>query len=179
MAKKPAARGKAPPPRGGAKPSNLSLNILIVLAGVVMVAFFLPTVILLGFAMLPTFVSMVVDRGPKRYGGMTVGGMNFARVSPYLLSLWTGPNDVPAALTIISDVFALLVIFGAAAIGWLLHSLTPAVMASFMSMTSQHRIAALRAKQQELIREWGPEVAQQETASEPGEGLDEAPADFG
>lgn len=166
MAAKPKPRKAAPkggrPPAGSGRPSNLSINILIVLTGVVMVAFFLPTVLLLALAMLPTFVATVVDRAPGKYGGITVGGMNFAGVAPYLMALWTGPNDIPAALMIVSDVFALLVIFGASAIGWLLYSMTPAFVGAFMGMTSSHRIAALRSKQQDLIREWGPEVAQQE-----------------
>lgn len=159
MAKKKAAPPRKQPSRG---PSNMSLNILIVLAGLVMVAFFMPTLLLLAFAMLPTFVAIVVDRGPKRYGGATVGGMNFAGVAPYLMDLWTGANDVPHALTILSDVFALVVIFGAAAFGWLLYSATPGVVGAFIGMTSTRRIAALRTRQQELLREWGPEVAQQD-----------------
>lgn len=148
--------------RQPAAPSNMSLNILIVLAGLVMVAFFMPTLLLLAFAMLPTFVAMVVDRGPKRYGGATVGGLNFAGVVPYLMDLWSGANDVPHALTIISDVFTLVVIFGAAAFGWLLYSATPGVVGAFIGMTSTRRIAALRSRQQELLRDWGPEVAQQD-----------------
>lgn len=150
-------------PRAAVKargPSNMSLNILIVVAGLVMVAFFMPTLILLGFAMMPTFVALVVDRGPKRYGGITVGGMNFAGVAPYLMELWSGPNDVPAALMILGDVFTLVVIYGAAAIGWFLYSATPAVMTAFLGATSTRRIASLRNRQQELLREWGPEVAQ-------------------
>lgn len=160
MAKKKAA----PPPRKTPSrgPSNLSLNILIVAAGLVMVAFFMPTLLLLAFAMLPTFVAIVVDRGPKRYGGVTVGGLNFAGLAPYLMDLWGGANDVPHALTILSDVFALMVIFGAASFGWLLYTATPGLVGAFIGMTSTRRIAALRTRQQELLREWGPEVAQQD-----------------
>ncbi|MGC2854433.1 hypothetical protein ACM64Y_03080 [Novispirillum sp. DQ9] len=171
------AKKKAPPPRTPSRapsrgPSNMSLNILIVLAGLVMVAFFMPTLLLVAFAMLPTFVAIVVDRGPKRYGGVTVGGLNFAGVAPYLMDLWAGANDVPHALNILGDVFALVMIFGAAAFGWLLYSATPGVVGAFIGMTSTRRIAALRARQQELLREWGPEVAQQE-----GAGLDGAAGD--
>ncbi|KJS44693.1 MAG: hypothetical protein VR70_01510 [Rhodospirillaceae bacterium BRH_c57] len=147
----------------------MSVNILIVLAGLVMVAFFMPTLLLLAFAMLPTFVAMVVDRGPKRYGGATVGGLNFAGVAPYLMDLWTGANDVPHALTIISDVFTLVVIFGAASFGWLLYSATPGVVGAYIGMTSTRRIAALRSRQQDLLRDWGPEVAQQEGQGAPND----------
>ncbi|MFA7429506.1 MAG: hypothetical protein WCZ23_05075 [Rhodospirillaceae bacterium] len=160
MAKKKATLTPARKPSSA--PSNMSLNILIVIAGLVMVAFFMPTLLLLAFAMLPSFVALVVDRGPQRYGGVTVGGLNFAGVMPYLMDLWGGANDVPHALTILSDVFTLVVIFGAAAFGWLLYSATPGVMAAFIGLTSTRRISALRSRQQELLREWGPEVAQQE-----------------
>jgi hypothetical protein len=35
-------------------------------------------------------------------------------------------------------------------------------MGAFIGMTSTRRISALRSRQQELLREWGPEVAQQD-----------------
>lgn len=169
MAKKKAAPVRKAPSRG---PSNMSMNILIVVAGLVMVAFFMPTLLLLAFAMLPTFVAIVIDRGPKRYGGVTVGGLNFAGVAPYLMDLWSGANDVPHALSILSDVFALVVIFGAASFGWLLYTATPGVVGAFIGMTSTRRIAALRTRQQELLRDWGPEVAKQD-----GPGMDGAEDD--
>lgn len=151
-------------PRRG---SNMGTNITLVLVAIPLIFIFMPTVLFLAFAMLPTFVAMIVDKGVKRYGGITVGGLNFAGASPFLMELWMGGHTIQHALTILSDVFALMLIFGTAAFGWLLYSATPTIVTAIMSMTSTRRVTALRAKQRELIQEWGPEVAHQEVTEEP------------
>lgn len=140
---------------GGGVGRNIGLLIIIV----PLLFIFMPTVIFLGIAMLPTFVAVIVDRSPRRYGGVTVGGLNFAGCVPYLFDLWSSDHSVPHALTLLSDVLALVTIFGAAGIGWLLFSATPSVVTAILAMTSTRRLATLKAKQKELIEEWGPEVA--------------------
>lgn len=144
----------------GTKASGGSIgrNIGLLVIAVPLLFVFLPTVIFLAIALLPTLVAVVIDKGPKRFGGMTVGGLNFAGAAPYLLNLWLGDNSVPGALTILSDVFALIMIFGAAAFGWMLYTATPSVVAAVLAMTSTRRLAGLKAKQAQLKDEWGSEV---------------------
>lgn len=147
-----AAKSKAAPP------GSIKRNIGLLALGVPLLFLFLPTVVFLGIALLPTFVALVVDRSVKRYGGMTVGGLNFAGAVPYLLNLWTGDHSVPEVLNILSDVFALMTIFGSAAVGWMIFAATPAVVTTVLTLTSSRRLAALRSRQKELIEEWGTEV---------------------
>jgi hypothetical protein len=154
------ARGKT---SGGAIGRNIGLLIIFV----PLLFIFLPTVLFLAIAMLPTFVAVVIDKGPKRYGGMTVGGLNFAGAAPYLLDLWTMDHSVPHALTLLSDIFALILIFGSSAFGWMLFAGTPSVVAAVAAMTSSRRLATLKSRQKELLEEWGPEVR-----GEPDDGVD-------
>ncbi len=160
MAKKPKKAAPPPPRRGGkAGGGSIMRNLGLIIIAIPLIFLFMPTVLFLAFAMLPTFVAVVTDKGRKRYGGITVGGMNFAGAAPYVLDMWMGTHDVAAALTMLSDVFALMLIYGCAAFGWVLYTGTPSMVTAFMSMTSTRRLAAMRAKQRQLIDDWGQEVA--------------------
>lgn len=158
MAKKK-TNTKAAAPKAKKK-GGVASGIGMLVMGVPLVILFLPTVVLLLFAMLPTAVAFVVERGQHRYGFICVGGLNFAGVSPYLLNMWFERHDITMALDTLSNVFALMLIYGAAAFGWLLYTATPSLVGSFLSLTSSRRIAALKAEQKKLIEEWGPEVTQ-------------------
>lgn len=168
MAKKKLKQGKATntaPPRSGRK-GGVGSAIGMLIMGVPLVILFLPTVVLLLFAMLPTVVAYLVERGSYRYGFICVGGFNFAGTSPYLLNMWFERHDITMALDTLSNVFALVLIYGAAGFGWMLYAVTPSLVGSFLSLTSSRRVANLRNDQRKLILEWGPEVME---GSEGGE----------
>lgn len=170
MAKKKKAGGGRPRRKGG-----VANGIGMLIMGVPLVILFLPTVVLLAFAMLPTAVAFVVERGNYRYGFICVGGFNFAGVSPYLLNMWFERHDITMALDTLSNVFALMLIYGAAGFGWLLYAVTPTLVGSFLSLTSSRRVAKLRADQRKLVEQWGPEVmdsAEDEIGSAAGDGAE-------
>ncbi|WP_404386061.1 hypothetical protein [Caenispirillum salinarum] len=146
--------------RAGKRKGGVANGIGMLVMGVPLVILFLPTVVLLAFAMLPTVVAYVVERGSYRYGFICVGGFNFAGVSPYLLNMWFERHDITMALDTLSNVFALMLIYGAAGFGWLLYAVTPTLVGSFLSLTSSRRIAKLRADQRRLVEQWGPEVTE-------------------
>jgi hypothetical protein len=117
-------------------------------------------VILTVVGMLPSIVSFMIDRAPKKYNAFCVGGMNFAGVFPAIVELWQGANDIKAAMGIITDVFELTVMYAAAAFGWLIFMAIPPVVAALISVAAQQRIMQLRAKQREMINEWGQDIVQ-------------------
>jgi hypothetical protein len=138
---------------------GLSAKVGGVLLFVTGLFLFLPTVLLLMVTLLPTAVALVVDRSASRTGWLCVGGLNFAALAPSLFELWFEDHTLQHATTLISDVFTLLTVYGAAALGWLLYMTMPQLIAAFMQMTSSRRIASLKAQQKRLQEEWGPEVA--------------------
>ena len=119
----------------------------------------LPSVLLLAFGLLPTLVAAIIDRSHRRSATCCVAGMNVCGVFPYLLQLWFNNHSLQATAAILTDVFALLVIYGAAAFGWLLFVIVPPVIASFLSALSQRQLSQLRATQRKIIEEWGEGVA--------------------
>lgn len=134
-------------------------KIGLIAIGVLLVPLFMPTVLFLALAMLPTFVAIIVDRGPKKFGGMTVAGLNFAGAAPSLMSLWFDRHTLDNAIFQLTDVFSLLLIFGSAGFGWVLYAATPTLVMTFLSATASRRLGALKTEQKNLIEDWGPEVA--------------------
>ncbi|GEO81401.1 hypothetical protein [Pararhodospirillum oryzae] len=154
-------------PDGKGMGMGVKIGMLLALGPLVLVS--IPTVVLLGVAMLPTGVAFIVDRSLARMGWLCVGGINLAGTIPFLAQLWTEGHTVPHAVSLITDVFTIMVIYGAAALGWLLYMSVPQILGGFMAMTASRRIVALKAEQEKLVEDWGAEVK---------EGAEQAVAEF-
>lgn len=151
---RPIRRARTGPRRSSGAAGQLILGGLFV-AGLM---FALPTMLVLSIGLLPTLVAMVVDSHPRRYAARAVGAMNVAGILPFLVGLWQTGHGVVSAMEILTDVFAWLVIYSAAALGWLLHLGMPEISGLLMQISSRRRIRRLEARQRRLISEWGPEV---------------------
>ena len=156
------------------QPSSANQNrrraTIVLWVSVVMVGFLifsLPTVIVFFFGMLPTFGAFVADRSKEKYAMLCVGSLNFCGIFPYLMDLWFDSHTIYAATLIMADVFSLVVMFGAAALGWVMYTVVPPVISSFLSVIAQQRVTALRTQQRTLIQEWGEGVALQVSAEQP------------
>jgi hypothetical protein len=125
---------------------------------VVMVIMSLPTVMVIVFALLPTFVAFIVDRTPGKSAVICVGSLNLCGVFPYLIDLWTGDNSMDEAILILTDVFSLVVIYGASAFGWMIFQSLPPIVATFITILAQRRVSSLRSAQSKFIEEWGSDV---------------------
>lgn len=156
-------QGNAGAKKAGAKKAGggaAGVVTLVVAVGLV----FYPTLILLAVAMLPTAVSVIVDRSPARMGWVCVGGMNFAGTMPYLAQLWVhgglfgSMEGLIVSLDIVTNIFSILVIYLAAALGWFLYISVPQIVAVITAMTSASVISTLTARQKKLVEQWGPEV---------------------
>ena len=135
--------------KGGGKVMTVSISVLVLLFAA------LPTTILLAVGMTPSLVALVIDVTPGRYLARCVAGLNVAGTVPFIGTLWSGVNDISSAIAIVSDPFAWLTMYGAAAIGWLLFLGLPGVVTMLRSLNAKRRVNALRAIQKELMREWG------------------------
>ena len=134
----------------------IKTKAFLILAGVLGVLFTaLPTAILLSVGMMPTLVAMIVDMTRGRYLTKCVAGMNLAGVFPFLHSLVTTSHDLSTAINIVSDPFAWLVMYSAAAMGWLVFMGLPGVVSMFKILTAKRRIYILQEQQRDLLNEWG------------------------
>lgn len=125
----------------------------------------LPTVFVGFFGMAPTFVAFIIDRTREKYATFCVAGINACGVFPYMLDLWTGNHSINQAVNIMTDPFSLIVMYSAAAFGWLMFITVPPVITSFLGVMAQKKVSALRTQQRKLIEEWGESVARPQVAT--------------
>lgn len=151
----PGRRPMAPPPR---RKLGAKFWLYTALIGVTLVAIALPTLIVFIVGMLPGLASWVTDRTDQKYGFFCIGGLNFAGVFPYLMDLWWGNHTLSGATDIITNVFSLAVMYGAAMAGWFIYTVVPPTITSFMTVLAERRLSALRANQRRIVEEWGEEV---------------------
>ena len=108
--------------------------------------------------MIPTAVAYVTDRDPDKTAPMTVGGLNFAGVATFLITLWKAGHTMAALNKVLTDPFAWLVMYGAAGLGWTLYYGIPPAVAGLITLRAERRIAQRIEEQRELIALWGTEV---------------------
>lgn len=118
----------------------------------------LPTVMLFYFGLLPSFVAWIVDRSDQKYATFCVFGMNFAGLFPFFIEIWFENHSTDEAIRIMTDVFDLFIIYGAAAFGWMVYIALPPVITTFLSVMSEHRLEVLRENQKNILEEWGENV---------------------
>jgi hypothetical protein len=170
MAKKASS---APPSRGTPRPaprpaparsrkfSSQLLWFTVIVA--LLLPWILPSIIVVLVGMVPSIVALVVDRSPRKYGALTIASLNFAGVLPYLVKLWAKSQSLENALNIVVDVFALMVMYGSAAFGWMIFLTIPTFVASIFMVVSQRRVALLRENQRKILEEWGESISRTES----------------
>jgi len=132
--------------------------LFIAIGGLGLLLLALPTTMVLAIGMAPTLGAFFADKTPGRYLTKCVAGTNFAGVFPSLYSLWTIGHDLKTANGIVTDLNTWLLMYFAAAMGWLLFLGLPGAVAVFRSLNATRRIYVLREKQKLLINDWGDNI---------------------
>ncbi len=128
------------------------------LAGFLAAIIFMPTTILLLLGMIPTIVAGVIDRSGKGTKAITVGAMNLAGCTPFLIDLWTTSHTAEQAVTLVSDPRTMVVIYAAAGIGYLISWAMSGIVGTIMVQRGTLRLKEIQKKQDELTVRWGREV---------------------
>ena len=152
----PAANPETPPAPPGRTLRRVVWSGVFLLT---MMMISLPTVILVGIGMLPTLVAGVIDRSDGKYATFCVCGINFSGLFPFLMEVWFINHSTDMAIRILTDVFNLVIIFGSAALGWVLFVAVPPVITTFLSVAAQTRLKLLKTTQSDITEEWGEKVA--------------------
>ena len=133
-------------------------NLFIMTFFAVGLAFALPTMLVLAVGLLPTLVALLVDVHPRKYAALSVGFFNSAGLMPYLGDMWLNKNTIEGAIGGLTDVVAWLVMYAAAAAGWMVYKGMPVVGGMILEIKAQGEIRRLKAERRKLIDEWGRET---------------------
>ena len=148
--------------------SSLKPLLWVILLSIILVKF-PESIILFLVGLLPTMVAFIVDKSSGKCATLCVGAMNLAGIFPSIFKLWSGQNSFSQAIQIITDVFDLVIMYGAAGFGWILYVTIPSAVSALLNIIAQRRIARLRNLQRDLISEWGKDVAKSLEAEVPAE----------
>lgn len=141
------------------KNKKASTSALILSTGTFVTAMvFMSSTVLLFFAMLPTVAAAVSDRVRGETRMLTVGAMNLAGTTPFLLELWSSGHNLDNAFNIIGNPRTIIVIYCAAAIGWLIDWAMSGMVATIMVQRGAGRLKDIQVKQAALVNRWGKEV---------------------
>jgi len=155
-AKKSVKKGKK---KGAAKGKKKNANKQIFLVvGLLMALVFLPTTFVLAIGMMPTLAAIFVDRSKRKTKAVTVGAMNLAGCVPFLLELWMEGHNFEKSFMIVTDAKAIIVMFSAAAVGYLIDWAMTGIVAAFLLQRGKARAKAIKKRQKELKERWGKEV---------------------
>lgn len=118
----------------------------------------MPTTALLCIGMLPTVVAWLIDRTKERTRALTVGAMNAAGCTPFILQLWMTTNTLPNSLMIISDPRTIIVMYCAAGVGYLIDWAISGLVGSVMVQRATSRRDQIAKRKAALVERWGKEV---------------------
>lgn len=118
------------------------------------------SLLIISLGMLPALVAYFCDRTEQKFALYCVGGLNFCGVFPFLLKL-SDDHSFSAAMSIMSNVFSLAIIFAAAGFGWLMFLSIPPVVSSFLTVLAEARVTSLKAIQKKIVDEWGTSISQE------------------
>ena len=132
-------------------------QILIVCA-ILLGAAFSAISMVLTVGMVPTIVAMIVDRSKGRVRSWTVGFMNFAGCIPFLMEIFKKGNHLDLAIKYIVEPRTIVVIYVAAAMGYLIDWAVTGIAASMQVSKAKARLKEIDKEQKELVERWGAEV---------------------
>lgn len=119
----------------------------------------LPTTLLLGVGMLPSISAFFI--GNRRNGARvsTIVAMNAAGCIPFILKLWSVEHTFDASMAIVMDTQSMMVIYVAAAFGYMIDWSVTGFVSSYLYQKGVQRMKAIRKRQEFLISHWGDGIA--------------------
>jgi len=132
---------------------------ILLIVGIILSVVFAAQSIILMIGMIPTIVLMIVDRSRGKIKTMTVGMSNFAGCVPFMAEVYKKGNEIGYALNYAMEPRTIVVMFTAAAVGYLIHWATRGVAAGIMAQRARARLKDIEKEKQKLIERWGIEVS--------------------
>lgn len=153
--KKDKAEKKGKKTKSGKLPWSAQM-MLIMGAGMGLV--FLQSTIIIAVGMLPTIVAALADKTGKGTLAITVGAMNLAGCSPFLIELWLSGHELDMGVKMISNPITIVVMYSAAAIGYVINWSLSGMVETVMVKKLHRRTKDIEERKAALKGIWGDEV---------------------
>jgi hypothetical protein len=116
---------------------------------------------LFGIGMLPSIVTAIFDRKPRKTALQTISCANFCGVMVFAVDLWKKGNNLEYLGTILQNHLNWVIMYGSALIGLMTYIVIPVIIALLLDAKSSIESSDLKRQMQALRDEWGPEVAEE------------------
>ncbi len=126
--------------------------------GTVCALIFFPTTIVLVVGMIPTIVAYLADGSKKKSKSITVGAMNLAGCTPFLLKLWLQDHSFEMALDVIGSPRTIIVMYSMAGVGYLLDWALTGIISTMLYQKGILRREQIERRQMDLIEKWDKKV---------------------
>ncbi len=134
------------------KKLSLFQKILLVLGLLVLIFTALPAVIIVLIGLLPSITVLLTDS--KNATKLTViGCFNLSGVFICLMNIFN-QFDLDQAFSIVSNIFNLIIMLGAAAVGAIIYYELPNLFVMISKASSQHRLKVIDARLEKLSQDW-------------------------
>lgn len=153
-----AAQAQRPAAPIAAKSGKNATLILAIIVMLVLALFERPVCMLLFFALVPTMLAWLVDNTPGQSLIRTVAPLNLASSLPFAIKLWHEHNSLDQVFSFMSGSATWVALYGAAAFGWMLYYLAPAVITTVAERRIERLRDAALDRQKALKDEWGEDV---------------------
>lgn len=131
---------------------------LLLIFSVLLGVLFLPTTVMLLIGLVPTFVVFFVNIQKKKAKVVTVGTLNLAGCMPYVFQLWQQENDFNASMNIVLDPMTIIIMYGAACVGYVMDWALTGIVAVMMLERGKKRLKLIKKRQAEMVERWGKKV---------------------
>lgn len=143
------------------KKTKLKINVKALFLLLLLIIFsilYLHSTILFVLGMLPTLVAFFVDKQVGKNKTFTIGSLNFAACFYYLTKVWSHAQPMEMAIDFITNPKTYVVIYSAAALGYLINYITTIIVASVLKQKSLIRLEKLEKAKKQLEERWGEKV---------------------
>ena len=130
------------------------LSVFGLLAAVV----FMPSTIIIVFGMMPTIVAVIVGKAGQRASALTVGAINMAGCTPFLLRLWDMGHTIDNAIITITNPLSIVVMWSAAGMGYMIDAALSGIVGTIVAERAKLRISDIEEYRKQLVERWGEEV---------------------
>lgn len=132
--------------------------IILAVCGAAAALLFLSISILLLIGMLPTFVPLAMRQFKFKTKDLTVGIMNFAGCTPFLVELSSYGRTMEKALEIALDPLSIVIIYAAAAFGAAIDWSVTGIASNLLYQKGKARRKAIAKRMDDLVDQWGSNV---------------------
>ncbi len=155
----PTMRGKPKGQQKGQKKGDgYNIVALVLILLVAMMAFALPSFIILFGGMTPTWIAFIVDDRRMPYRLNTIGACNLAGVIPFLGSLWLSGHELSHAFMMLTDPIVWATMFLGATTGMGALWVGPHIAAMIYNTRAIKQRRDIELNRRALIEEWGVDI---------------------